>query len=58
MRQWPLIRDVIIVVAALGFGGYDLAVTPPLDTTTVTLVIGLLGLPAFLRRDSKANGET
>jgi hypothetical protein len=53
-----MIRDVAIVCAALAYGAYDLAVTPPLDATTVTLVLGLLGLPAFLRSDKKTNGSS
>lgn len=58
MMNWPTIRDAMIVVGALGFGAYDLVVTPPLDATTATLVVGLLVSPAFLRRDAKMNGET
>ncbi len=58
MTQWPLIRDVAIVAAALAYGAYDLIATPPLDATTVTLVLGLLGLPAFLRSDKKNGSAT
>lgn len=57
--RWPLVRDVTIVVTALGLIVYEAAFYDGQERPTLLLLYtGMLGLPAFLRADARrSNGQ-
>lgn len=57
-NAWPLLRDVAIVVTALVLIIWEAVFrNGPERPTLLLLYTGMLGLPAFLRADSRLNGK-
>lgn len=58
---WPNVRDGILFFAGLAGLAYEVLVRRPPDYGFVPVFGGMIGLPAFLKRDSQAkaphNGE-
>jgi hypothetical protein len=54
---WPLIRDVLCVVVALGGLVFEATRSGDVRPELVLAWVGLLGSPVFLRKDEKDKGD-
>ena len=56
MMKWPAIRDVLLFVGGLGGVFHETVISATERPTLLILFAAMMGLPAFLRQDSKAGG--
>lgn len=57
-RWWTKItRDLVLLGAGLAFMAHEVFVQPVERPYVITACLGMMGLPVFLRWDSKRNGN-
>lgn len=57
-RWWTKItRDLVLFVGGLGFMAHEVLVQPVERPYVITACLGMMGLPVFLRWDSRRNGN-
>lgn len=58
MKQWPVIRDVVLFLAGLGGVAHETVLAHADRPTLLILFAAMMGLPAFLRPDKGEGGIT
>lgn len=53
MKNWPLIRDLILFFGGLAGVAHETFTSSPPDSTLLLVFAAMMGLPAFLRQDEK-----
>jgi hypothetical protein len=49
MREWPILRDVLLFLVGLGGVAHETLLTQAERPTLLILFAAMMGLPAFLR---------
>jgi hypothetical protein len=56
VKQWPVIRDVILFLSGLGGVAHETVLAHADRPTLLILFAAMMGLPAFLRPDKDGGG--
>lgn len=57
MPPWPVVRDAILFFVGVGGVIFEVFFRRPPDYGVLPVLAGFAGLPAFLRRDDKEDGN-
>ncbi len=57
-KAWPALRDIALFIGGLAGVGHETLVATTERPTLLILFAAMMGLPAFLRQDSKDEKES